>query len=146
MIRDRAIGGFSLVEVMLAILILGVGLAGLTRGMTAALSSSKEGEVQTTAALLAAGQIETLRAEGLITTGETEGTCGEGLANYKWRQNINEADVNGLYEVTVTIENVKSGSTLYELKTLLFDPPIASTVAEGKGKKEKSRKREGKNR
>ena len=45
--------GFSLVEVMCAILILGIALAGLTEGVTTALTSSKESELQTTAALLA---------------------------------------------------------------------------------------------
>ena len=54
--------GFSLVEVMVAILILGIALVGLTQGITTALSSSKESELQTVAALFAAGQIETLRA------------------------------------------------------------------------------------
>ena len=47
--------GFSLVEVMVAVLILGVALAGLTEGITTALSSNKESELQTTAALIAAG-------------------------------------------------------------------------------------------
>src|SRR5213595_2971370 len=65
--------GFSLVEVMCAILILGIGLVGLTQGITAALRSSKETEVQTAAAFIAAGQIETLRADGIITDGVTEG-------------------------------------------------------------------------
>ena len=46
--------GFSLVEVMVAVLILGVALAGLTEGITTALSSNKESELQTTAALIAA--------------------------------------------------------------------------------------------
>ena len=51
--------GFSLVEVMCAILILGIALAGLTQGVTTALTSSKESELQTTAALFAAGLVET---------------------------------------------------------------------------------------
>ena len=44
--------GFSLIEVMCAILILGIALVGLTQGLTTALSSSKESEQQTMAALL----------------------------------------------------------------------------------------------
>jgi prepilin-type N-terminal cleavage/methylation domain-containing protein len=37
---------FSLIEVLCAILILGVAMAGLTRGITTALSSTKESEVK----------------------------------------------------------------------------------------------------
>ena len=43
--------GFSLVEVMIAVLILGIAIVGLTQGFTTALASSKESELQTTAAL-----------------------------------------------------------------------------------------------
>ena len=46
---------FSLVEVLCAIFILGVGLVGLTQGITTALSSNKEAELQTAAALIAEG-------------------------------------------------------------------------------------------
>jgi len=62
-VRNRK-RGFSLIEVMCAVAILGVALVGLTQGITTALGSNKESELQTTAALLAAGRIETLRAEG----------------------------------------------------------------------------------
>ena len=48
--------GFTLVEVMVAIVILAIALTGLTQGITTALASSKESELQTTAALFAAGQ------------------------------------------------------------------------------------------
>jgi prepilin-type N-terminal cleavage/methylation domain-containing protein len=121
-VKSRA--GFSLVEVMCAILILGIGLAGLTQGITTALSASKDAEIQSAAALLAAGQIETLRAEGYILDGETEGE-GEGdLSGYTWVQNVVETQPEGLYEVTVTIRNTETGVELFELKTMLFDPPI----------------------
>jgi prepilin-type N-terminal cleavage/methylation domain-containing protein len=121
--------GFSLVEVLCALLILGVGIAGVAQGITVALRSSKDSERQTTAALLAAGRIETLRAEGTFFAGEEEGDFGKELAHLRWRQKITETAIEGLHEVTVTIEMPPSGemansaAELYELKTLLFKVP-----------------------
>ena len=136
--------GFSLVEVMCAILILGVGAVGLTEGLTTALRSSKESEVQTTAALIAAGQIEQLRAEGYVIDGDTQGDCGKGLALYRWKQKITAAGLEGLHEVTVVVENSKTGQEIYELRTLLFDPPLTSTQdGEPGGRKDSSRKGRG---
>ena len=68
--------GFSLVEVMVAIVILGVAVVGLTRGLTTALGASKDAERQTAAALFASGKIELIRTMGLPADGETTGDCG----------------------------------------------------------------------
>jgi len=119
--------GFSLIEVMCAILILGIGLVGLTQGITAALSSSKESELQTSAALIAAGRMELLRADGYLKDGVEDGEGGEGLSLYRWKQTITGTSINGLHEVEVVVENAKSGRTIYELRTLLFDPPLDSS-------------------
>jgi Tfp pilus assembly protein PilV len=94
---------------MCAILILGIALAGLTQGVTTALTSSKESELQTTAALVAAGLVETLRAEGNLSDGATEGECGEGLSLYRWKQSITRAGIDGLHEVDVVVQNAKTG-------------------------------------
>jgi prepilin-type N-terminal cleavage/methylation domain-containing protein len=118
--------GFSLVETLLAILILGTGLAGLTQGITAALRASKESELQTKAALFAAGQIETIRAESFILEGETEGDCGPGLANYGWRQTITPGSIEGLYDVEVVVHESDTGQGVFTLRTLLFDTPLSS--------------------
>ena len=117
----RAAGGFSLVEVMCAILILGIALIGLTQGITSALVSSKESELQTTAAMFAAGKIEMVRADGYLTDGEREGDCGDDLPLYQWKQSISSTGVNGLHELVVKVENAKSGDLIYELRTMLFD-------------------------
>jgi prepilin-type N-terminal cleavage/methylation domain-containing protein len=119
----RRNSGFSLVEVMCAILILGIALAGLTQGVTTALTSSKESELQTTAALVAAGLVESLRAEGNLSDGATEGECGEGLSLYRWKQSITRTGIDGLHEVDVVVQNAKTGQSIYELQTLLFQPP-----------------------
>ena len=133
--------GFSLVEVMCAVAILGISLVGLMQGITAALKSSKESEVQTTAALIAAGQIETLRADGFILEGDTEGTCSEGLDSYQWRQSIKKTDIDGLYDVQVVVENATSGKSIYELQTLLFDPPLLSSFEDSTSRKDPAKKR-----
>jgi prepilin-type N-terminal cleavage/methylation domain-containing protein len=115
--------GFSLIEVIFAISILAVAVVGLTQGITLALQSNKESELQSTAALYAAGVIETLRAEGDITNGEQDGDCGEGLSLYRWKQSITAAGIDGLHHVKVVIENTKTEKAIYQLETLLFEAP-----------------------
>jgi len=136
--------GFSLVEVLCAVLILAVAVVGLTGGLTTALQSSKEAEVQTAAALLAAGQLETLRADGYLSAGETEGKGDGNLSGYKWRETVTETNIEGLYEVTVVVEHDSNGQEIYELKTLLFDPPIirdTPTNPRDKDSRDKNRRR-----
>jgi general secretion pathway protein I len=134
--------GFSLIEVMVAILILGIALAGLTHGITTALGSSKDSELQTIAALFAQGKIETLRAEGGLKDGEDEGDCGAELPLYRWKQTIAATDIEGLHDVEVVVENSQTGQAIFELQTLLFEPPEDSTTNEsGKGKDANSKRK-----
>jgi prepilin-type N-terminal cleavage/methylation domain-containing protein len=134
--------GFSLVEVLCAILILGVALVGLTQGITIALQSSKESELQATAALFAAGQIESLRAEGGLKDGERESESDEGASLYRWKQTIASAGIAGLHEVAVVVENARSGKVIYELRTMLFEPVDVPTLGNSKsGKRSESRDR-----
>ena len=139
----RCNSGFSLVEVMCAILILGIALAGMTQGVSTALVSSKESELQTTAALVAAGLIETLRAEGYLSDGATEGDCGEGLLLYHWKESITSAGIDGLHQVEVVVENAKTGQSIYELQTLLFQPPEDSTQGGSRRPNESGSRRRG---
>ncbi|HXR06008.1 MAG TPA: prepilin-type N-terminal cleavage/methylation domain-containing protein [Candidatus Acidoferrum sp.] len=121
--------GFSLIEVMCAILILGLALVALTHGMTTALASTKDSEVRTTVVSLAAGQIETLRAGAVLSDGTTEGDFGDSFPKYTWEQTIAPAGLDGLHQVDVLVKDAKSGDTLYKLTTLLFDSDYPSTSA-----------------
>jgi prepilin-type N-terminal cleavage/methylation domain-containing protein len=132
--------GFSLLEVMVAMLILGLSLTGLVHGINTALASNKEAEIQTLAAMLAAGQIEEYRADGFVVEGEMEGEFDGDLSIYSWRRNIVATQPEGLFEMTVTIEKTASGEELYELKTMLFDPPVTRELDE-KEKKDRDKKR-----
>jgi prepilin-type N-terminal cleavage/methylation domain-containing protein len=139
--RNRHNAGFSLVEVIVAIAILSIALVGLAHGITMSLSSSKESELQTSAAMIAAGLIENLRAEGDITDGQIEGACGDELPLYGWTESVSGAGVDGLHEVNVVIQNTRSGQAIYELRTLLFEPPDASSGDSSKNSRDKKEKR-----
>jgi prepilin-type N-terminal cleavage/methylation domain-containing protein len=142
--HHRHNAGFSLIEVMVAILILGIALVGLTRGITTGLASNKEAELQTTAALLAQGKIEELRATGGLEDGEDEGDCGADLPLYQWRQTIAATDIEGLHEVTVVVQNSRTGQAIYDLNTLLFEPPDISTIGGSRNRENpSSRKQQG---
>src|SRR5436309_7368306 len=136
--------GFSLVEILCAIIILGIALVGLIQGITTALSSSKESELQTTAALIAAGKIELLRADGYVLDGTTEGEGGEGLSLYRWKRSVTATTVDGLHDVSVVVEDSKTGTPIYELRTLLCDAPSYSNSDGSSGRKDsfKSRTRQ----
>ncbi|MCP5515887.1 MAG: type II secretion system protein [Verrucomicrobiales bacterium] len=127
--RTPQTAGFSLLEVLCAVLILGVGVAGMTHGVATALRSSKESEIETRAALMAAGRIEILRAEGFLSAGGREGRGEQDLAGYRWQESLTETDLDGLYEVVVTVRLEESDRPVYELRTLLFDVPVSPTVS-----------------
>jgi Tfp pilus assembly protein PilV len=131
------------VEVLCAVLILAIALVGLTEGITTALRSNKESELQTAAALIAAGQIETLKAEGVFAEGDKDGDCGPDLPLYRWKRSITKTTIAGLDEVEVTVEQVKTGKSIYELRTMLFQPPD-DTGGDGlRKRKESGRDRRG---
>jgi prepilin-type N-terminal cleavage/methylation domain-containing protein len=131
-------GGFSLIEVMCAVLIMGVALVALTHGMTTALGSSKDSELQTTVVGLAAGQIETLRAGGVLTDDTTEGDFGESFPRFRWEQTVAPGGLDGLHQVDVAVNDARTGATLYKLTTLLFDSDYPSSS----GSEEKAKQRE----
>jgi prepilin-type N-terminal cleavage/methylation domain-containing protein len=141
----RCQAGFSLIEVMCAVLIMGVALVGLTHGITTALSSTQDSAVQTAVVLLAAGQMETLRAEGVLADGTSEGDFGDDMPRYAWEQTITPSTVDGLHKVVVVVKDAKSGAALYSLETLLFDPDYPAAADDAKQNQrdhEKARKRD----
>ena len=141
-ISTQSQAGFSLVEILCAILILGIGRLGLTQGLTTALASNKESEWQTAAALIAAGRIELLQADGFVIEGEETGINDE-LPLYRWRQSVTRTSLEGLFEIHVAVEHAETGRAFYELHTLLFDPPLPPLSSELTKEEKSNRSRKG---
>jgi prepilin-type N-terminal cleavage/methylation domain-containing protein len=134
--------GFTLIEVIVAVAILSIAMVGLVHGISTALASSKEAELQTTAAMYAAGLIENLRAEGDITDGQTDGDCGAELPLYRWTESISAAGVDGLHQVDVSILNSHSGQEIYALRTLIFEVPADTDAKKPSDSKSKKKSRQ----
>jgi prepilin-type N-terminal cleavage/methylation domain-containing protein len=140
---SRSNAGFSLVEVMVAILILGVGIAGLTEGIATALRSARESQLVGAAMLEAEGVIELLRAEGYVSDGTTEGECSPALKPHRWTRTVSATDLEGLHDVEVRVEDGRTGKTICELRTLLFEAPTSSPASQtGRGSEAEIRRRE----
>ncbi len=135
--------GFSLIEVVCAVLILGIALVGLTQGITTALQSSKDSEVQTRAVLMASGLMESLRAEGDLEDGQTDGQGDGGLTRFTWKESIEPTRIDGLHQVVVTVMDQRSGKSLYELQTLLFETPVDTTLTGTGGQSPGGARRQG---
>ena len=118
--------GFSLVEALCALVILGFGLVGITEAITLSLRSSKNSEYHSTAVLLATGIVETLRAEKYFPTGEDDGDFVDAFSLYSWSQDIQETETDGLYDVVVQIKLSSTQEVIYELRSRLFDQPFDS--------------------
>ncbi len=80
--------GFSLIETLFAVFVLGAGLVGLLEAITLSLKSSKDSWHHSNAVLLAASRLELLRAEAYVVPGSTEGEFGEEFPLYSWSGNI----------------------------------------------------------
>lgn len=115
--------GFSLIEVLVAIVILGTGLVGMSQAITAALAASRDAELYSTAVMLASGRMEEIMMDPLLTTGEEEGAFETGFSGYRWKTRIVDTRIEGLMEATVLIEHGGRSAPVYELKTLVFVPP-----------------------
>ena len=115
--------GFSLVEVICALLVLGIGVVGITEGLALGVRTSKEAESQTAASLLAASRIEFLRADKILIAGVENGAFEPPFSRFVWRQTVTETQIRGLYDVRVEVFRPPGTQQLGELQTLLFERP-----------------------
>jgi general secretion pathway protein I len=84
--------GFTLVEVVVALLIFGLTFAVLARIVQTGILQSGRAEVMTTATLLARSQLARIGVDVPIAAGELEGDAGGG---FRWRIVVRPAELEG---------------------------------------------------
>ena len=114
----RQLTGFSLVEMVAALIIFSVGVVATLEVLTVCLRSAGTSRNYTRAVFLAQGLIEETVAEDDLVTGEDSGEFGEGFPDASWTREITDTDTTGLYQIRVSITWPERGKErAFELTT-----------------------------
>jgi prepilin-type N-terminal cleavage/methylation domain-containing protein len=97
--------GFTLVEMIVAAILLVVGVVAALACIGAATRSTSLAAEYTTAALLAQQRLAEIEAQpDQLSSGDQQGDFGEAFPGYTWHQTVETTDLSGLVRVTLTIE------------------------------------------
>jgi general secretion pathway protein I len=113
--RARRCSGFTLLELLVAFVVLAFGIVGVLRAVSTGLLAARDAGDYTTAATLAEMQLAQLRwDENLQSDGESEGDFGDLYPDYKWAAMMEPVELPDLeesglqrVELTVTWEHGK---------------------------------------
>jgi prepilin-type N-terminal cleavage/methylation domain-containing protein len=103
MIRNRRSGGYSLVEMVAALTIFGVGVLGMLELFTTCLRSTSASLGHTHAVYLAQGLLEEVMVEGGLYATSDSGDFGNEYPRHSWTYEIEDTDQTGLMQVRVTV-------------------------------------------
>jgi prepilin-type N-terminal cleavage/methylation domain-containing protein len=122
--------GFTLVEMLVAIVVLAVGIAGTLAALGAISSSSGAAAEYDRAALLAERQLAEIEAQEQAPSGEDSGDFGEEYPGYQWEQEVLATDVENLVEVRLTVSwgNEKARRSIQVSTYLLQEQSSAPTT------------------
>lgn len=122
-------GGFTLLEVMVAVAIIAIALTALLGSHSQSVSLAGEAKFYTTASLLAQKKMAELELAGLDDLVSDSGDFGEQFPGYRWEVKADKADFEGFEEITKHIRQIDLGlywgensRYVYTLKLFHFAP------------------------
>ena len=120
--RRRSRQGYSLIELLAALTIFGLGVLGSMELFAVCLQSTSASLGYTQAALLAQGRIEEIIAEENTATGTDSGDFGDDFPGHSWETHIENTHQDGLISVEVVVTWTERGrDKAYRLTTLVAE-------------------------
>ena len=102
--RRRAQSGFTLVEMIVATVLLAVGVVATLGAIHAAAQTTQAADGAQMSALLAQKQLTQLELQpDQLTGGDQQGEFGDEYPGYKWQQSVEATDYANLFKVTLTV-------------------------------------------
>jgi general secretion pathway protein I len=105
--------GFTLIEVMVAMAILAMALAGVYQLQSQSISMATESRFRTSAALLAQSKMTEAEAAPTLSTRSEDGDFGTDYPLYSWKLDVNDTELPQFKKIVVTVVNkafAKGGS------------------------------------
>ncbi len=102
--RSQSKRGFTLIEMIIATLILALAIVGAMGAISSSLHATESSDRIQTAALLAQRKMTELELQATnLTSGEQQGDFGEDFANYRWRAVTDTTEFEKLLKITLTV-------------------------------------------
>jgi len=103
--NKHAESGFTLIEMIVATVVLAIGVFACVGAFNAATRTSTIASEQQTATMLAQKQIAEaeVNLEGNITGGDSDGDFGPDYPGYRWKQSITATDYTYAFQIAVTV-------------------------------------------
>jgi general secretion pathway protein I len=119
MSRGRGDHGFTLIEVLVALVIVALGIAAVMSALLGSASGTERLRERALAEWVAANRIgETRLAQDFPAIGRSDGVASMGGRDWKWQQEIRRTAVEGLVQIVVDVRPADSTATDGWLVTL----------------------------
>ena len=103
-------GGFTLLEVMIAIAILAITLVAAFQSQSQSIAMATGARNLTTLSLLAQSKMADMEGAEVLSTGQQSGTFGEDFRDYTWRTIVSTAQYPSFGRVEVVVTDSRAAS------------------------------------
>ena len=97
-------GGFTLLEVMVAVAIMAIALVAILKANVQSLDTLIETRARTTASMLAASKMAEVEAAGAEDWSEFRGDFGEDYPGFTWQVETTPTELEGIIRVEVSVQ------------------------------------------
>lgn len=102
--KRRCRRGFTLIEMIVATLLLALGIVGLLSAISTSTRASGIADSIHTATLLAQQKLSEIELQpSSLTGGDQQGDFGDAFSGFRWRETVEATSYQSLFKVTVTV-------------------------------------------
>ena len=121
--RQTRHGGFTLLEVMIAMAILAITLVAVFQSQSQSISMAGSSRFLTTASLLSQSKMTEIEALDMKDVKTENGDFGEGFPDYIWRVEVKDTELENVKKIEMTVtHNRMTRNNNYLLELYRFVP------------------------
>lgn len=123
--KSRVAGGFTLVEVMVALAIIALSLTAIAAKMSRMIDTSNAMRERTYASWIAQNKIAEMRLENVLPeVATTSGDVDYANSSWRWRANVSESGIENLFRVEVEVFDASGDAVIRKVTGFIGEPVI----------------------